>query len=255
MIIKKNKFIRALCIFTFMAILAGQASASPIIRWGLSYEKAGETPVGNATAEYLEAFNAYFHGTPQNGEKTLYLTFDAGYENGHTAKILDTLKENNVPAAFFLVGTYLSNNPEIINKMVEEGHIIGNHSMKHADMTKKSAEAFTSELRQFEELYESIIGSPMPKYYRPPEGVFNECNLVAANEMGYKTILWSATYVDWDTKKQPTREYAFEKLLPRLHPGAILLLHSTSATNAEILHDLIAECRKLGYEFKGLEDL
>ena len=139
--------------------------------------------------------------------------------------------------------------------MVDEGHIIGNHSMKHADMSKKNATAFTAELTEFEELYKSIIGTEMPKYYRPPEGVFNEANLIAANGAGYKTVLWSATYVDWDTKKQPTRAYAFEKLLPRLHPGAIILLHSTSSTNADILHDLIAKCREMGYVFKGLDDL
>ena len=229
------------------------AGAASVIRWGLRYDKPEEVPVGNATSEYLQTFNAYYHGT--TGEKVLYLTFDAGYENGYTAKLLDTLKENNVPAAFFLVGTYLKNNPELIKRMVDEGHIIGNHSMKHADMTKKNATAFISELRQFEEIYRSIIGTEMPKYYRPPEGVFNECNLKAANEAGYKTVLWSATYVDWDTKKQPTKAYAFEKLLPRLHPGAIILLHSTSATNAEILGELIAKCREMGYEFKGLGEL
>lgn len=254
-IIKKNIFLRITCIFTLIAMLTVQASASPVMRWGLRFDKPGEVPVGNATSEYLKAFNSYYHSTPQDGEKTLFLTFDAGYENGHTAKILDALKENGVPATFFLVGSYLRNNPEIIKRMVDEGHIIGNHSMKHADMTKKTAEAFTAELKEFEDLYKSIIGTEMPKYYRPPEGVFSEANLVTANENGYKTIFWSATYVDWDNKKQPSREYAFEKLLPRLHPGAIILLHSTSETNAKILHDLIAECRKMGYEFKGLDEL
>ena len=238
-----------------MVLLSAQAQAASVIRWGLCHEKPGEIPVGNATTEYLKTYNSYFHGTPQEGEKTLYLTFDAGYENGYTAKILDTLKENNVPGAFFLVGSYLDKNPELIKRMVDEGHIIGNHSMTHGDMTKKSAEGFALELKTFEEVYESYIGSPAPKYYRPPEGVFNEANLVTASELGYKTVLWSATYVDWDTKKQPTKEYAFNKLLPRLHPGAILLLHSTSSTNANILHDFIAECHKQGYTFKSLDEL
>jgi len=237
------------------AIFTVQASASSVIRWGLKYEKSGETPVGNATSDYLKTFNSYFHGAINEGEKTLYLTFDAGYENGLTPKILDALKENNVPAAFFLVGSYLNNNPELIKRMVDEGHTIGNHSMTHGDMTKKSAEGFTAELKKFEEIYESTVGSPAPKYYRPPEGVFDEANLKTANDLGYKTILWSVTYVDWDTKKQPTKAYAFEKLLPRLHSGAIIMLHSTSATNADILHDFIAECHKLGYTFKSLDEL
>ena len=253
--INKYLLLISVCALALMNTLPVQAGTSSTLSWGLKYEKAGEIPVGNASSEYLKKFNSCYHGTPQNGEKILFLTFDAGYENGHTIKILDTLKENNVPAAFFLVGTYLRNNPEIIKRMVDEGHIIGNHTMKHADMSKKSAEDFSSDLRQFEETYKSIIGSEMPKYYRPPEGTFTEGNLIAAKEMGYKTVFWSATYVDWDNKKQPTREYAFEKLLPRLHAGAIILLHSTSSTNAEILHELIAECRKMGYEFKGLNEL
>jgi len=236
-----------------MIMLAVPFSASAATSWGLHYEKAGEIPVGNATAEYLSQFDSFFHGS--SDEKNLFLTFDAGYENGHTAKILDALKENNVPATFFLVGTYLRDNPEIIKRMVDEGHIIGNHTMKHANMSKKSAKDFASDLTKFEELYESIIGSKMPKYYRPPEGVFTEGNLAAAKEMGYKTVFWSVTYADWDNKKQPSREHAFEKLMPRLHPGGIILLHSTSSTNADIMHDFIAKCREMGYEFKSLDEL
>lgn len=244
---------RAILAVLLAASMAIPVNASSVIRWGLSYEKTGETPKGNTTSEYLKGYNAYFHGA--EGENVLYLTFDAGYENGLTPKILDTLKENNVPATFFLVGSYLNKNTELIKRMVDEGHIIGNHSMTHGDMTKKTADGFTAELEQFEEIYKTIVGAEAPKYYRPPEGVFNEANLVTASGLGYKTILWSVTYVDWDTKKQPTKAYAFEKLLPRLHPGAILMLHSTSSTNADILHDLIAECHKLGYSFKSLDEL
>jgi len=235
--------------------LTVQASASSVIRWGLRYDKPGEVPVGNATSEYLNKYGAYYHGTGQDGQKTLYLTFDAGYENGHTPKILDVLKDSNVPAAFFLVGTYLKQNPELIKRMTDEGHIVGNHTMTHGDMSKKSAADFAAEIKKFEEAYEAVAGSQAPKYYRPPEGVFDEDNLIAASGLGYKTVLWSVTYVDWDTKKQPTKAYAFEKLMPRLHPGAVIMLHSTSSTNADILHDFIAECHKLGYVFKSLDDL
>jgi len=249
----KSTFLRGLCAIVLIAALTVPASASQVIRWGLRYEKNGEIPIGNATSDYLKTYNSFFHGA--EGEKVLYLTFDAGYENGNTAKILDTLKENNVPAAFFLVGSYLTTNPELTKRKVDEGHIIGNHSMSHGDMTKKSAEGFTAEIKRFEEVYESAVGSQAPKYYRPPEGVFNEANLITASELGYKTILWSVTYVDWDTKKQPSKDYAFEKLLPRLHPGAIIMLHSTSSTNANILHDFIAECHKQGYTFKSLDEL
>jgi len=230
-------------------------NASPAIHWGLGYEKSGDIPKGNAPADYLAKFNAYYHGTSQNGEKTLFLTFDAGYENGYTEKILDTLKESNVPASFFLVGTYLRKNPDIIKRMVNEGHIIGNHTMSHANMSSKNASDFSAELKRFEEEYKSIVGTELKKYYRPPEGIFDEDNLMTAKEIGYKTVLWSVSYADWNNKKQPSKEHAFQKLLPRLHPGAVLLLHSTSATSTDILPQLIAECHKLGYTFKSLDDL
>jgi len=230
-------------------------AAASVVRWGLGYEKGVDIPIGNKSAEYLIEYNSYFHGAFNPDEKVLYLTFDAGYENGHTEKILDTLKETNVPATFFLVGTYLKSNPELIARMVEEGHIIGNHTVSHADMTTKNAKEFGDELKKFEEIYESIIGSPTPKYYRPPEGVFNESNLAVANELGYETVLWSATYADWDNKKQPSHEHAFEKLMPRLHPGGIILLHSTSATSTEILGEFIAKCRAEGYEFRNIDEI
>ena len=251
-----NKLIiRVVCIIAFINIFAIQANASPVIRWGLHHEKPGEIPIGNASSDYLESYNAFFYGKSQGNEKVLFLTFDAGYENGHTEKILDVLKEKNVPASFFLVGNYLKEHPDIVKRKVEEGHIIGNHTMSHADMSKKDPESFASELRKFEEAYKDVVGLELKKYYRPPEGVFNESNLSTTNSIGYKTVLWSVAYADWDNKKQPSREYAFEKLIPRLHDGAILLLHSTSRTNAEILPEFIDKCHEMGYSFKSLDEI
>jgi len=253
---KKYILSTILCVLAFLNIFAAHVQAdSSVIRWGLRYDKGVEIPIGNKSAEYLNEYNSYFHGAFDPDAKVLYLTFDAGYENGHTEKILDTLKENNVPATFFLVGTYLKSNPELIRRMVDEGHIVGNHTVSHADMTTKTADEFGAELRKFEEIYESIISSPTPKYYRPPEGIFNESNLAAASELGYETVLWSATYADWDNKKQPSHEHAFEKLMPRLHPGGIILLHSTSATSTEILGEFIAKCHAEGYEFRGIDEI
>ena len=253
---KKFTILNILCVLAFLSVFATHVHAdSSVINWGLHYEKEGEIPIGNKTSEYLESYNAYFHGEHNIDNKILYLTFDAGYENGYTENILDTLKKNDVPATFFLVGTYLNTNPELIKRMVEEGHIIGNHTVSHADMTKKNSEEFGAELKRFEDIYESIVGSQAPKYYRPPEGTFNENNLVAANEFGYETVLWSATYADWDNKKQPSRADAFDKLMPRLHPGAIILLHSTSATSTDILDELIARCKDDGYEFRNIDEI
>ena len=166
------------------------------------------------------------------------------------------LKENNVKAAFFLVGNYLETSPEIVKRMVDEGHIVGNHTYHHRDMaTLTTREAFLKELTDLEELYQRIIGSEMPKFYRPPQGKYSESQLRWTKEQGYKTCFWSLAYVDWDEKKQPTKEQAMEKLTKRIHPGAIVLLHSTSATNGEIMSELIKTWRDMGYSFGQLTDL
>jgi len=241
-------FIAAFILFPSINVSASDGN------WGLGYPNPGETPQGNENAEYLKKFNAYYVGN--NDEKVIYLTFDAGYENGYTESILDTLKKNNVPATFFLVGTYIRDNPELIKRMEKDGHIVGNHTMNHPDMSAiSSKEAFLKELSETEDIYESIVGKEMLKYYRPPKGKYSESNMQMANDLGYKTMFWSLAYVDWYDDKQPTKEEAFAKLLPRIHPGAVLLLHSTSKTNSVILEELIQNYRQMGYEFKSIENL
>jgi peptidoglycan-N-acetylmuramic acid deacetylase len=190
------------------------------------------------------------------GEKVLYLTFDAGYENGHTGQILDVLKKHQVPAAFFLVGDYLERNPDLVRRMAQEGHMVGNHTMTHPDMRKMAdPAAFAAELAGVEELYRQITGLELPKYYRPPQGLYSKENLEAAKTLGYRTVFWSLAYVDWNNDSQPTAEYAFSKLLPRTHNGAVVLLHSTSATNAKILDELLTRWKDAGYRFGTLEEL
>ncbi len=175
-------------------------------------------------------------------EKVIYLTFDAGFENGYTASILDTLQAHNAPACFFVVGNYLETAPELVRRMVNEGHIVGNHTYHHYDMSKISdAASFRKELSDVETLYEQTTGEVMQKYYRPPQGIYSEENLRMAKQLGYRTVFWSLAYVDWYQDDQPTKEQAFSKLLPRIHPGAVVLLHSTSRTNAEILDELLTK--------------
>ncbi len=230
------------------------AASTEITNWGLSFQEKGKSPVGNATPDHLKKFNSYYIGNPN--EKVIYLTFDAGFENGYTPKILDTLKKHNVKAAFFLVGNYIEKEPDLVKRMVDEGHIVGNHTYNHPDMSKISdIESFKKEITSLEELYKSTTGQEMSKFYRPPQGKFNEANLKQANELGYKTIFWSLAYVDWYVNKQPTKEYAFEKLIPRIHPGAVVLLHSTSKTNCEILDELLNKWEEEGYTFKTLNEL
>ena len=222
--------------------------------WGLSFSGEGQTPSGPASSKQLQGLNAAYVGNSQ--EKVLYLTFDAGYENGYTEQILDTLEKHNVKAAFFLVGDYLERNGDLVRRMVEEGHIVGNHTASHPNMSKiADKEAFSKELQEVETLFREITGKELPKFYRPPQGVYSQQNLEHAKELGYYTVFWSLAYADWDNNKQPTKEYAFSKLIPRTHNGAVILLHSTSKTNAEILDSLLTQWKNEGYRFETIDKL
>ena len=221
--------------------------------WGLCFDKEGETPRGSSTVEELKEFNAYYVGNQD--KKNIYLTFDVGYENGNTAKILDALKKHNVHASFFVLSAFMKSNPELVRRMVDEGHIVGNHSFSHPDMTKISNEQFQEEMKKNEELFFEITGMDMPKEFRPPQGKYNGDVLTWAKNMGYKTYFWSLAYVDWDVDKQPSKEEAFDKLLKRVHPGSIVLLHNTSKTNADILDELLTKWEEMGYSFESLENI
>lgn len=230
------------------------AASSASANWGLSFQEEGRRPSGNATIQELKEYNAYY--AQDTEEKILYLTFDAGYENGNTPAILDALKKHHAPAAFFVVGNFLKDNPDLIKRMISEGHIIGNHTMTHPDMSQiSSSDSFQKELQEVEALYKEITGQPMPKFYRPPRGIYSTQNLSMAKELGYSTFFWSLAYVDWIQDQQPSKEEAFQKLLPRIHPGAVVLLHNTSSTNALILDELLTKWEEMGYHFSSLDKL
>lgn len=233
-------------IFDGAAVAAGS--------WGLSFREEGQAPVGNANRSVLAHYDAAFLGDEE--EKVLYLTFDAGYENGCTAQILDVLKAHQVPAAFFLVGNYLERNEDLVRRMVDEGHIVGNHTWSHPDMSKiTDRDAFARELGRVEEKFQEITGQELPKYYRPPQGIYSEENLKLAQELGYHTVFWSLAYVDWNNDAQPTAQEALDKLLPRTHPGAVVLLHATSKTNAAVLDSLLTCWEEAGYTFRPISAL
>ena len=235
---------------TAVSVATGAANTN----WGLRFQKDGEPPVGNASSEFLRQYHAAYTG--DTSKKVIYLTFDAGYDNGYTAPILDTLKKQQVPAAFFVVGNFMETQPELVKRMVAEGHLVGNHTYHHPDMSAiGTAERFEKELGELETKYREITGEDMPKLYRPPQGKYSDQNLKMAAERGYKTYFWSLAYVDWYVDNQPTKEQAFQKLLPRIHPGAIVLLHSTSRTNCEILDELIKKWKEMGYTFGKLSDI
>lgn len=229
--------------------VAGQAD-----NWGLGFGAEGTQPTGNVSAEELKKYDAYYLGGKE--EKVLYLTFDCGYENGNTEPILDALKKHNAPATFFVVGHFLESAPEIAKRMAADGHAVGNHTYHHPDMSAISDLAsFQKEVDDVAALYKKVTGQEMAKYYRPPQGKYSTENLSMAKELGYSTFFWSLAYVDWNVDDQPTKEEAFDKLLTRVHPGAIVLLHSTSKTNGEILDELLTKWEEMGYRFRPLDDL
>ena len=244
----------ALVLAAVVVVVVFSGSVLETGSWGLTFRTEGAAPIGNAGASQLARYDACYLGDP--AEQVIYLTFDAGYENGCTAEILDVLQKHEVPAAFFLVGNYISQNADLVRRMAEEGHIVGNHTMHHYDMSKLTDKAaFEKELADLEALYQEVTGEEMAKYYRPPQGIYSEENLRMAQELGYKTVFWSLAYVDWNNDAQPTAEEAFSKLIPRIHNGAVVLLHSTSRTNAQILDELLARWKELGYRFGTLEEL
>lgn len=266
--IKKSRFLCSLLLLagaftlgSLLGILTGtlsptkETSASvQSASWGLSFQEEGKRPAGNATIDDLKQYNAYY--ASDTDEKILYLTFDAGYENGNTPAILEALKKHQAPAVFFAVGNFIKDNPDLIKRMITEGHIVGNHTMTHPDMSQiSSMESFQKELEGVEELYTSVTGEPMTKFYRPPRGVYSTENLSMAKELGYSTFFWSLAYVDWIQEQQPSKEEAFQKLIPRIHPGAIVLLHNTSSTNAAILDELLARWEEMGYQFHSIKEL
>lgn len=222
--------------------------------WGLSFQKEGAAPIAPADVGTLANFDAAYLG--DTASKKIYLTFDAGYENGCTAAILDTLDRHNIKAAFFLVGNYIERNADLVRRMAQSGHTVGNHTMHHPDMSKISDfSAFQKELEDLETLYFSVTGQKLAKFYRPPQGIYSEDNLKMAQKLGYKTLFWSLAYADWNNESQPTAEHAFSKLIPRIHNGAVVLLHSTSKTNAAILDELLTRWEHLGYTFGTVDEI
>ncbi|MBO5914713.1 MAG: polysaccharide deacetylase family protein [Clostridia bacterium] len=198
--------------------------------------------------------NALYIG--KEGSKTVYLTFDAGYSNENVESILDTLKKNNIKAAFFILPGIIKNSPETVMRMADEGHLVCNHTTTHCDVSKLTdIEEFKRELRIVEEKYFELTGKQMEKYFRPPEGAFSEKTLAFCETLGYTPVFWSFAYADWDNDRQMPPEKAKEKVLSQIHDGAVLLLHPTSATNAKILDEIICELRGKGYSFGTLDEL
>lgn len=256
---KKSTLI--LCLSVLIAIaccLSAVAHSSAAYSWYCVRNKDHKQPRLDGEFHFIEDHNAYYldknHGD-QAEEKVVYLTFDVGYENGNVAKILDTLKEEQVPAAFFVLGNVIQKTPDLIKRMNEEGHTVCNHTYTHKNVASCTEAEFLDEVCRLEREYEELTGLTMAKYFRPPEGRFSQDMLKIAAKNGYKTIFWSFAYADWDNQKQMSPEAAKEKVLSNVHNGAVLLLHPTSATNAAIMKDVILTLKEWGYAFGTLDQL
>ena len=235
-----------------MIMTASTSSGS----WGLGFGETGtETkPTGSLKADDMKMLDAYY--VDDTMDKVIYLTFDCGYESGYTESMLNALRKHNVKATFFVVGHYLESAPEMIERMVKDGHTVGNHTYHHKDMaTNRDRSVFIEEMVSVEEKYKEITGEEMTRFYRPPQGSYSIDNLQMAKELGYKTFFWSLAYVDWKQDAQPTKEQAYKRLIGQIHPGAIVLLHNTSKTNGEILDELLFEWERMGYRFGELSDI
>lgn len=198
-------------------------------------------------------YDAYYIG--DTSEKIIYLTFDEGYEAGYSGQILDVLKDNDVKATFFVTGHYLNTQPELVKRMAEEGHIVGNHSFNHLDHTTVTDEEMVDDIESCQKLITETVGYEMPKFFRPPAGVYSIRTLEKAQELGYKTIFWSFAYKDWDTNAQPTTEEAYDMVMTNYHNGCIMLLHAVSEANTNALDSMIKSLKQEGYEFRSLMEL
>lgn len=201
----------------------------------------------------IAQYGAYYK--VDTGEKVFYLTLDAGYENGYTETILDTLKENNVQALFFLTKSYIRDNPELTTRMKQDGHLVGNHSVTHPSMPTLTDEELIIELEETARYFEEVTGFKMDPFFRPPRGEYSERTLYLTRKLGYRTIFWSLTYKDWDVNKQEGKEYAYNHVIENFHPGAIALLHAVSSSNTEAMDDIIKTLKEEGYRFGNLYEI
>lgn len=238
-------------LLAFISILFGNSN---LYAYGFGYKKNNvhnQPEIGKYSNELIDT-NSYYVGN--KNEKILYLTFDAGYDNGVLSKILDVLKEKEVKATFFVTGDFLRSQKELLLRIVNEGHIVGNHTYGHKDITKLSYDELDKEISDLENEYKDITGLEMEHYFRPPEGSFNKQALLNVKKRGYQTFFWSIAYVDWKTDNQHGEEYGYNNIMNNLHNGAIILMHTVSTDNLKCLPRVIDDARKEGYSFKNLNE-
>lgn len=250
---RKRIVVASILVFLTLFIGVNELEASSGFGWGYKKNANHEIPDIGKYQAMLEKYGAYY--ADHSGDKNIYLTFDNGYEQGYTDNILDVLKKEEVPATFFVTGHYVKSAPELVKRMAAEGHMIGNHSYHHPDLTILTKDAMQKELETLEQAVAEVSEQKEMKYLRPPKGTFNEQSLGWSNELGYIHIFWSLAFADWNINKQKGGDYAYEQIMKQVHPGAIVLLHTVSSDNAAALSKVIKELKNQGYQFKSLDDL
>ncbi|MNO78181.1 Peptidoglycan-N-acetylmuramic acid deacetylase PdaA precursor [compost metagenome] len=255
---KRIVLLMVTCILLVYGVTQTRVEASTDQRpyhFGFKKSKDGQLPSINEEGfkSILEKHGAIFLG--DTNQKEIYLTFDNGYENGYSVKILDVLRDKKVPAIFFVTGHYVKSQPELVQRMVSEGHLIGNHSWSHPDVTQISTAQLKEELDKVKNAVANITSQKEMAFLRAPRGIFNEAMLESSRNEGYTNVFWSVAYKDWDTNIQQGAQYAYTQVMKQLHPGAVILLHSVSRDNAEAMSQIIDDARKQGYVFKSLTEL
>ncbi len=255
----KKKFMLALSLVIFSFILGGNVTyaksysgySTKGYAWGLVQNYSHKTPSGEMSIKDLKKFNAIYIG-PHGKKKVMYLTFDCGYENGHTKRILDTLKKQKIKALFFVTESYIKENRNLVKRMKKEGHYVGNHTCTHPDLSQKSAATIRREITNCAKTMKKLTGYTMDKFLRPPMGCFSKRSLAITKDLGYTTVLWSMALYDYDENNQPGKSYVVKYFNDRYHNGAIPLLHVISKSDTEALATVISNLKKKGFTFKQL---
>ena len=222
------------------------------LEWGIKRaENHNQPDLGSTNKKIIDSFNGIAMGNKES--KKVYLTFDNGYEAGYTEKILEVLKNNNVPATFFITAHYVNSAPDLVQRMIDEGHIVGNHTVNHKSMPSLSLDQIKDEVMNLHQAVYEKYGYEM-KYIRPPKGEYSQKTIAYCNTLGYTTVMWSFAYDDWDENKQSREDYGKKKILDNIHNGAVILLHATSKDNSNILDYCIKEIKNMGYIFASLDE-